>query len=93
MGTDAVTPYNLHGGNCSEIKHMTDLGISNKDALIISTSNAAKLMKLEDRGTICEGNFADLLVVDGNPVEDISVVSENTKHIIVMKNGKTIDLD
>ena len=87
MGTDAGTPFNVHGNNSQELQFMTDLGISNSDALRFSTANAADLMGLEDRGQIQEGFFADLLIVSGNPVEDISTVANQDNHLSLVKNG------
>jgi len=87
MGTDAGTPFNLHGDNTKELQYMADLGVSNLDVLKISTSNAADLMDLEDRGIIQEGFYADFLIVNGDPVNDISKVADRTNHKIVVKNG------
>ena len=87
MGTDAGTPFNVHGNNSQELQFMTDLGISNSDALRFSTANAADLMGLEDRGQIQEGFFADLLIVSGNPVEDISAIANQDNHLSLVKNG------
>jgi len=87
MGTDAGTPFNLHGNNSHELQFMADIGISNSDALRFSTANAANLMGLEDRGQIQEGFFADLLIVSGNPVEDISAIANQDNHLCVVKNG------
>ena len=66
---------------------MNDLGISNKDAIKISTLNGADLMGLSDRGKISEGYFADILVVNGNPLEDIRAISNSCNHHTVIKNG------
>jgi imidazolonepropionase-like amidohydrolase len=87
MGTDAGTPFNLHGANALELGYMVDIGISPSDAMIISTRNAADLMSLADQGVIVAGMKADLLVVDGNPVEDISQVADVANHRLVMKSG------
>ncbi len=87
MGTDAGTPFNLHGKNLQELKFMNDLGISSKDAIKISTLNGADLMGLSDRGKIREGYFADMLVVNGNPLEDIRAISNSCNHHTVIKNG------
>ena len=87
MGTDAGTPFNLHGDNTKELQYMADLGVSNLDVLKISTSNAADLMDFEDRGTIQKGFYADFLIVKGDPVKDISKVADSTNHQIVVKNG------
>jgi imidazolonepropionase-like amidohydrolase len=90
MGTDAGTPYNLHGANAGELRFMTDIGISNLDALKFSTSNAADLLTLKERGRIQKNCFADFLIVDGNPLENILQVSERKNHRMVVKNGKAV---
>ncbi|MCP4182182.1 MAG: amidohydrolase family protein [Hyphomicrobiales bacterium] len=87
MGTDAGTPFNQHGKNAMELAYMTEIGISPIDALIISTRNGADLMQLTDRGTIAEGKAADILIVDGNPLEDIALVADKKNHRMVVKNG------
>ena len=92
MGTDAGTPFNVHGDNAKELQFMVDLGVSNLDALKISTSNAADLMDLQDRGIIKKGFFADFLIVNGDPVKDISKVADRRNHQIVVKNGVQIQI-
>ena len=47
-------------------------------------------MGLADRGRIEEGFYADLLIVSGNPVEDISAVSNQENHRRVIKNGAPV---
>jgi imidazolonepropionase-like amidohydrolase len=93
MGTDAGTPFNVHGDNSQELQFMVDLGISNSDALRFSTADAADLMGLADRGQISEGYIADLLIVSGNPVEDISVVANQKNHRSVIKNGAPVNIN
>jgi imidazolonepropionase-like amidohydrolase len=87
MGTDAGTPFNLHGANALELGYMVDIGISPNDAMVISTRNAADLLSLKDQGVIAAGMKADLLVVDGNPAERIEQVAEAANHRLVMKAG------
>ena len=69
---------------------MTDIGISNLDALKFSTSNAADLLTLNERGRIQNNCFADFLIVDGNPLENILQVSDRNNHRLVVKNGKVV---
>ncbi len=87
MGTDAGTPFNHHGENAQELRYMVDVGISPMDAITFSTANAADLMRLEKTGRIQEGAVADLLVVQGNPLEDIDVVADSAGHRLVVKRG------
>jgi len=87
MGTDAGTPFNFHGENALELAYMVDIGISPSDALTFSTSHGADLMRLERQGSIADGQIADLLVVDGNPLEDITMAADKTNHRMVIKTG------
>jgi imidazolonepropionase-like amidohydrolase len=46
---------------------------------------------MEDQiGTIDEGKLADLLVVEGNPLEDISVLQDEKNLKIIMKSGRIV---
>lgn len=60
------------------------------DAIQSATIVAAELLQLEDKiGQIKEGMFADLLVYDQNPLEDLNVIIENKNYLkLVIKNGK-----
>ena len=87
MGTDAGTPFNKHGENAQEIRYMVDIGINPADALTIATSNGAALMRLADRGRIAPKMQADLLLVAGNPTQDVNNVADRRNHRLVMKNG------
>lgn len=90
MGTDAGTPLNHHGRNAQELEYMVDIGIAPMDAITIATSHAADLMRIGDRGRIREGAVADLLVVEGNPVEDIDAVADAANHRFVVKGGRVL---
>ena len=92
MGTDAGTPFNLHGENAKELAFMTDCGMTPFDALKSSTSVAHNLMELSDRGQIKAGFKADMLIVDGNPTADIMMAAEKEHHRMVIKNGRKVDL-
>jgi imidazolonepropionase-like amidohydrolase len=68
MGTDSgVTP---HGENLRELALMERAGMSPSDVLVASTSRAAELLGWRDRlGTIEPGKLADMVVVEGDPLE------------------------
>lgn len=87
MGTDAGTPFNMHGENAAELALMVDIGMTPAHALVASTVNAADLMRLPDEGRIQEGARADMLIVDGDPVNDISRVADPANHRAVFKRG------
>lgn len=70
----------------SQIDSMVEAGISNTDILKTLTTNGAKLNGLEkQRGAIKTGQFADIIAVPENPLENISTLK---KVNFVMKNGK-----
>ncbi|HEX5039875.1 MAG TPA: amidohydrolase family protein [Candidatus Limnocylindria bacterium] len=68
MGTDSgVTP---HGNNLRELGLMVEGGMSPMDAIVATTRSAAELMGLdEELGTLEPGKRADLVVVDGDPLD------------------------
>ena len=84
FGTDAVA--GAHGRNFEEfIVRVEDGGQDPMDAIVSATSRAARALGLsETLGQITQGYIADLVAVDGNPLEDISAMSRVR---FVMKNG------
>jgi imidazolonepropionase-like amidohydrolase len=68
MGTDSgVTP---HGQNLRELELMVEGGMTPAQALVATTSTAARLMGLDDQlGTLEPGKRADVVVVDGDPFD------------------------
>jgi len=87
FGTDAgVYP---HGMNAGEFALMVKGGMSPKDALASATTGAAAILGLEnDIGQIATGFSADLIAVDGNPLEDVTVLEEVD---FVMVRGRVIE--
>jgi imidazolonepropionase-like amidohydrolase len=72
MGTDAgVGP---HGSNLRELQLMGEVGMAPADALTATTSNAAELLGVADElGTLEAGKRADLVVIDGDPLDFIGL--------------------
>jgi imidazolonepropionase-like amidohydrolase len=54
-----------------ELEMMVRAGLSPRDAVVAATAAAARAMRLEDVGTIEPGKWGDLLVLRGNPLDDI----------------------
>jgi imidazolonepropionase-like amidohydrolase len=91
-GTDAGTPFNEHGQNVGEMIFLVDQGYSPADALRAGTSVAARVLGVErDFGTVEEGKVADLVVVKGNPLEDMKALL--TSVAVVMQGGKVVRND
>ncbi|WP_273851301.1 metal-dependent hydrolase family protein [Guptibacillus spartinae] len=87
-GSDAGTPFNLHGDYVTEVKLMVESGMRPIDALKASTITAAQLLQVDSvTGSIEPGKKADLLLVNGNPIENI----ENLRNIEqVYQSGRNI---
>jgi imidazolonepropionase-like amidohydrolase len=94
-GTDAGTPFNLHGENLSEIKLLVDYGgFSPMAAIEAGTRVSARTLGLENElGTIEEGKTADLIMVSGNPLENIDILLERKSICLVMQGGKIVPND
>lgn len=90
MGTDAGTPFNMHGDNCAELRHMVAFGMSPHQSILAATKNGADLMGLGDRGQIAAGFHADLVAVQGDPIADINAVADKSRHLAVIKGGTII---
>ena len=77
MGTDAGTPFNEHGESWFELKLMCENGMSPMEAIVVTTKNAAELLDIDkDYGTLEPGKYADFIVLDGNPLENLEVLSD-----------------
>ena len=65
-----------------EIKMLHDYGLTKMESIQAATKNAAEILRLEDKiGTIEKGKEADLIIVPGNPLEDLDVLY-NVKEVI-----------
>jgi imidazolonepropionase-like amidohydrolase len=86
MGTDSGTPMNFHSEALwREIKVHVDMGMSPSRAIAAATRvNANAIGKGRDLGSIEPGKIADIIVVNGNPLFDITALS----HVdVVVKDG------
>ena len=84
-GTDTPNGLNLHG----ELNAYVKAGMTPFQALQAATVNSARALNL-DAGAIAVGKLADIVLVDGNPLEDIGAAL-NVKHVIA--NGRSYTLD
>ncbi|MDB5134586.1 MAG: amidohydrolase family protein [Mucilaginibacter sp.] len=85
FGTDAGV-Y-AHGKNYMEFQYMVEAGMPPMEAIKAATTSAADLLGMSDKiGSISKGKFADIIAVDGDPLQDIKTMKNIT---FVMKEGKT----
>lgn len=82
FGSDAaIYP---HGDNGKQFSRMVTYGMTPVQALQAATINSAALIKQDNLGQIKAGFLADIIAVDGNPLDNISLMENVT---FVMKNG------
>ncbi len=87
MGSDAV--YSMFGQNTRELGWLVKAGMTPEQALQSATTVAADLLDMSDRiGSLAPGRFADIVAVEGNPLEHIDVLFTGVTW--VMKGGAVV---
>ena len=87
-GGDYGFPYNPIGRNARDLElFVTLLGFTPVEALVAATRHGGELMDLPI-GQIRPGYLADLLLVDGDPTSDVTVLQDKTRLVAIMKNGE-----
>lgn len=86
MGTDSGSPLNFHTESAwREIEALVDSGMTPIQAISVSTFGGARALRMGDEiGTVEPGKYADILVVDGNPLAEIRDLG---RVVYVVKDG------
>jgi imidazolonepropionase-like amidohydrolase len=93
VGTDAGTLFNRHGENSQEIIHLVETGFTPMEAIQSATKIGSECLGMYDRiGTIETGKLADIILVKGDPLRKIRILSDPKKILMVMKDGM-IEID
>jgi imidazolonepropionase-like amidohydrolase len=86
FGTDSGV--SAHGDNAREFELMVDAGMTTMEAIKAATMTTAELLKITDiLGSIKKGKIADIIAVDGNPIDNISLLKDVK---FVMKDGVVV---
>ncbi|MCY4646239.1 MAG: amidohydrolase family protein [Gammaproteobacteria bacterium] len=86
FGTDGSSPWAAH----QELADMVRTGMSPADVIVAATSASAEFVGADDLGTVAAGRSADFIVLDANPLDDIT----NTRMIdAVYLRGAAMDRD
>jgi len=86
MGTD-IGGYGF-GETALELELLVEAGMTPAEAIEVSTRRSAECLRIDGlTGTLEAGKRADLLVVDGDPLADITVLRRRESLALVMKDG------
>ena len=90
IGGDYGFTWNMNGTNARDIKHFVDYyGYAPAEALVCATRNGGRAMRDQgDLGTLQEGMLADILLVDGDPLKDLTVLTDKSRLALIMKDGE-----
>jgi imidazolonepropionase-like amidohydrolase len=81
----------VHGNNAQEISCLVEAGMPPMDAIVSATSRAAECLgKDGSTGTVEAGKTADLILVDSNPLDDVTTLEEGRSVRFVMKGGQIV---
>jgi imidazolonepropionase-like amidohydrolase len=84
LGTDGNTPWGVH----TEMLDMVTAGMTPMQVIVAATRNSAEFLRMADAGTLAAGKSADFLVLDANPLDDIT----NTRRMAaVFLRGAPVD--
>ncbi|GEN36639.1 dipeptidase [Aneurinibacillus danicus] len=89
-GGDFGFNWSPHGTYARDLQNFVEyFGYTPKEVLLAATRDAGAAMKPRGMiGTLESGKFADLIVVEGNPLEDVRILQEKERIVGVMKGGK-----
>ena len=89
MGGDYGVGWNPHGDYAKELVFFVkDVGLTPLEVIKCATKTGAEIMGRSDEfGTLEKGKLADVLVIDGDPVKNIDVLTQRAKFLAVMQGG------
>jgi imidazolonepropionase-like amidohydrolase len=89
LGTDAAMPYVTHYGTWKELKlHVRYGGTTNRQAIMHATKSNSEILGIDKEvGTLESGKYADFIVVDGDPIENLNYLGSP---YMVVKNGQIV---
>ncbi|MBI4279044.1 MAG: amidohydrolase family protein [Armatimonadetes bacterium] len=90
-GSDAAMPMVRHGGIAFEMEHLARAGLTPMEVIQSATKTAAEALRMAGEiGTVEPGKLADLVVVDGNPLDDLRLLQDPARIVLVIKGGKIV---
>jgi imidazolonepropionase-like amidohydrolase len=92
VGTDTMGGIFPFGESSEELElYVEKVGLSPHEAITIGTLNGAKVMGRDgEQGTIEPGKYADLILVKGDPLDDIKILRDKENIKLVLSNGEVV---
>ena len=89
-GGDYGFAWMPHGTNARDLEYLVKyVGMTPKEALVAATRYGGELMQRpHELGQVKEGFLADIVLVDGNPIESLALLQDPQKILLVMKDGE-----
>lgn len=90
IGGDYGFAWSRQGTNARDLQFFVDYyGYTPEGALLCATRNGGLAMRDSgELGTLAEGSLADMLLVNGNPLEDVSILTDHSRLVMIMKDGQ-----
>lgn len=86
-GTDAGAPFNFHSPLTREMRNLHEAGLTAMETIQSATLRPAQMQGVDsDLGTVSAGKLADMVIVDGDPLQDMSVLEHRL--VMVIKDGR-----
>ncbi|MGV0680699.1 amidohydrolase family protein [Mycolicibacterium fortuitum] len=93
-GGDYGFAWNPIGNNARDLQHFVEmLGMSPAEVLMTVTKWGGELMAIDQLGLLREGWLADVILIDGDPLEDIRILQDRDNIVLVVKGGDIFKLD
>ena len=88
-GGDYGFAWTPHGTNAKDLEYFVKhVGMSTMEALLSATAWGGPMMKMgKEVGYLREGCLADILLIDGDPLADITILQDKARILAVMKDG------
>ncbi|WP_020111310.1 metal-dependent hydrolase family protein [Rhodococcus sp. 114MFTsu3.1] len=89
-GGDYGFAWTPHGTYARDLAHFVNLlGYTTKETLLAATAFGGQIMRMpDDLGQVAPGFYADLILIDGDPLEDITILQDQSKIVGIMKDGR-----
>ena len=89
MGGDYGFAWNPHGDYAKELSFFVNyVGFTPEETLMCATKTGSEIAGSDDKvGTLETGKLADILVINGNPFDDIRIMEDRSNFYAVIQNG------